>query len=280
MKNVFLGGWILSTALSYGFCAQPEVERAAECQIAPLTAFSKSSHARYAGARGAVLQMGSRNVRSLNWCGYAALTGQKFPELGAVSAVRGEWKVPSIHPSTQDRYSATWVGIDGYSNDTVEQIGIMQGWVNGHADSYTWFCMYPGPSYEIMGFPFEPKDKIEAEVTYLGEDVYEMVIRNLTQHVYYVVPTEYTIASGLQRSSAEWILEAPADENAILPLAKFSPTTFSHCEATIKGKSGKIDDHHWKNSRITMVSENKTKKAVPSKLFNSGKSFKVKWHHQ
>ena len=280
MKNMVLGGVFLSAALSCGFCAQPDTEREAECQLVPMTPFSTSNHAQYARTRGATLQMGSKNAKSLNWSGYAALTNLNFPEFGSVSAVRGEWKVPSVHPSTQNSYSAAWVGIDGYTNDTVEQIGTAQGWLNGHADYYTWFSMYPGPSYELLGFPLNPKDKISAEVSYVGGEVFELIIRNLTQHVYYVVPSLYTTSTGLQRTSAEWILEAPSDDYSILPLAKTSPTPFSHCVATIKGKSGKISSSHWKNSRITMVTSNKTVKAKPTKLFHSGKSFNVTWHHQ
>ena len=279
MKNVFLGGWVLSAALSCGFCGQPGTGEAVECLLVPITPFSTSIHAQYAGTKKTALQMGSKTVKSQNWGGYAAFTGQKFPEFESVSGVRGEWKVPSVRPSTQDSYSATWVGIDGYVNQTVEQIGTMQGWISGHADYFTWFSMYPGPSYEILGFPLNPNDKIGAEVSYVGGDVFELIIRNLTQGVYYVVPSSYTTVPGLQRSSAEWILEAPSGDS-ILPLAKFSPTTFSHCVATIKGKSGKISSSHWKNNRIVMVTANKTVKAKPSKLFHSGKSFKMTWHHQ
>jgi hypothetical protein len=276
MKRLIVGGMLL--ALSSGLFAQED--REVVCQIVPMTPFSTSLHAQYTGTQKTGLQMGSKTALSLNWSGYAAFTSPKHPKFESVSGVRGEWKVPKIHPSSQNSYSASWVGIDGYFNETVEQIGTMQGWTNGHADYYTWFMMYPGLSYEILGFPLNPTDKVRAEVTYIGSDVFEMVIRNLTQGVFYVVPSSYTTAAGIQRTSAEWIMEAPSDSSTILPLAKFSTTPFSHCVATINGKSGKINSSHWKNSRITMVTSKKVVKAKPSKLSHSGEFFKVQWKHQ
>ena len=279
MKRAVLGGVLFLATFSCGLSAQQETGTEAKCQIIPTTPFSRSIHARYSGTGQRSLQMGSRSVLSQNWGGYAAFTSPTLPQFGSVSGVRGEWRVPSVRPSTQDSYSATWVGIDGYSNDTVEQIGTMQGWFGGQANYYAWFSMYPGPSYELAGFPVHPKDYIRAEVNYVGGDVYELVIRNLTQNVYYVIPSSYTTVPGTQRASAEWIVEAPSD-TTILPLAHFSPTPFFHCVATINKKSGRIDSHRWKNRRIIMVTEGKTVKAKPSTLSGSGKHFTVKWHHQ
>ena len=279
MKNAFLRGCLLLATVSCGLCAQEENEGLISCEIVPIAPFSKSCHAQYTGVKKTGLQLGSKVSKSTNWSGYASFTSLKYPEFDSVSGVRGEWKVPSVHSSLQDSYSAAWVGIDGFFNTTVEQLGTSQGWVNGHADYFTWFSMYPGPSYEILGFPMEPKDWIRAEVTYIGHDVFEMVIRNLSKKVYYVVPSSYTTASGIQRTSAEWIMEAPSN-TTILPLVRFSATPFSDCVATIKGKSGKINNSHWKNSRIIMVTEKGKKKAKPSKLTDGGEHFTVKWFHQ
>ena len=224
--------------------------------------------------------MGSRVSKSLNWGGYATVTSRTLPEVGSVSYVSGKWIVPKVRPTTNTSFSAAWVGIDGYSNSTVEQIGTTQAWINGQPVYYAWFSMYPGPAYELLGFPVNPKDTIRAEVTYIGEDIFELVIRNLTQKVYFVVPSSYTTMSGPQRTSAEWIMEAPSLGSAILPLARFSSIPFSHCIATIKGKTGSINNHAWKNDRIIMVSEDGTYKAVPSPLSKSGKNFSVKWCHE
>jgi len=42
--------------------------------------------------------------------------------------------------------ASPWIGIDGWSNDTVEQIGIDLDCVSGRASYHPWVEMYPGPS--------------------------------------------------------------------------------------------------------------------------------------
>lgn len=283
MKKTVFGICALFTSLSMGLFAQNETTEGfqqIQCQIVPTTPFSKSTQANYSGGKKSSLQMGAQISRSLNWGGYAAITSRTLPEVGSVSYASGKWVVPKVRPSENTSFSSAWVGIDGYSNGTVEQIGTTQAWVNGQPVYFAWFSMYPGPTYELLGFPVSPKDKIRAEVTYIGEDVFELVIRNLTQKVYFVVPSSYTTVSGPQRTSAEWIVEAPSLGSSLLPLARFSPIPFSHCLTTIQGKTGSISTHAWKNDRIIMVAEDGTYKAVPSPLSKSGKKFSVKWCHE
>jgi hypothetical protein len=283
MKKTVFGICALLTSVSLGLFAQSDSSsglQEIQCEIVPTTPFSTSSQATYSGGKKSGLQMGSRTSSSLNWSGYASFTSKSLPEVGSVSYVAGEWKVPKVHPTEDTSYAASWVGIDGYSNGTVEQIGTTQGWENGHSIYYAWFQMYPGPSYEILGFPVNPKDHIKAEVTYIGNNIFELVIRNLTKKVFYVVPSIYTTTSGPQRTSAEWILEAPSINLGILPLARFSSISFSQCIATIQGKTDSINNHNWKDDRIIMVTEDGTYKAVPSSLSKSGKNFSVKWRHE
>src|SRR5690349_21475645 len=57
---------------------------------------------------------------STNWSGYA-VTGNP----GSVTDARASWVVPAIQgacPAT-NQYSSFWVGIDGYSDNSVEQTG-------------------------------------------------------------------------------------------------------------------------------------------------------------
>ena len=63
--------------------------------------------------------LGIRNtVESTNWAGYAVVGSD-------VSDVVGTWIQPAVTCSSQTAYVATWVGIDGYSSDTVEQTGTL-----------------------------------------------------------------------------------------------------------------------------------------------------------
>ena len=110
-----------------------------------------------------------REGTSLNWSGYAIETSLAKPESNAVSDVAGGWTVPTAVASTsRNTYSSAWVGIDGYSDNTVEQIGTEQDWTPRGASYYAWFEMYPNYAYEIVGFPVYPRDMIAAQVQYLG----------------------------------------------------------------------------------------------------------------
>src|ERR1700733_3657591 len=66
---------------------------------------------------------------STNWSGYATETNLNSPQSGAFTAVSGSWTVPSVIGSG-NAYSSIWVGLDGYSSSTVEQIGTDSDLVN------------------------------------------------------------------------------------------------------------------------------------------------------
>src|SRR5581483_5818238 len=95
---------------------------------------------------------------STNWSGYAAETNFSHPAKNSVSAVSGSWIVPHLAATPDNSYCSLWVGIDGYSSSTVEQIGTEHDWHNGSQQNYAWFEMYPGGSYLISGFPLTPGD--------------------------------------------------------------------------------------------------------------------------
>src|SRR5439155_9436556 len=71
------------------------------------------------------------NGTSQNWSGYAAETSLSSPQDGAVTDVKGSWIVPAVTASSSSKtYSSAWLGIDGYSDGTVEQIVTEQDWSN------------------------------------------------------------------------------------------------------------------------------------------------------
>ena len=67
---------------------------------------------------------------SANWAGYVVPTTTAS---GEVSAVSGSWVVPAV---TGSGCSAIWVGMDGYSSNSAEQIGTEQDIINGKAQYY------------------------------------------------------------------------------------------------------------------------------------------------
>ncbi len=242
-----------------------------ECSLKPIP----HSAVHHGGQKKAPHQKSSETA-STNWSGYAAETKFNRPEEGSVTYVSGTWTVPVLSPTLTDAYSSIWVGIDGYTSNSVEQLGTEHDWSNGVQSNYAWFEMYPQDAYEITGFPVDIGDVMRASVTYNGNNKFTLSISNLTQNVYTTIPSKYTKVAGTKRTSAEWIVEAPF-AGEVLPLADFGTVYFTDCLATINGVKGGINNSHWQNVEILMESASGQLRAVPSSLFSNGESFSVKW---
>jgi hypothetical protein len=158
-----------------------------------------------------------KKTSSHNWAGYAVIA-----DPGSVSDVKGSWVVPAVSsPTGSDGFSAFWVGIDGFGSRTVEQIGTESDYLSGSPQYYAWFEMYPDYPH-IVQISVSPGDQISAEVKYAGGGVFTLSISDLTTGQSFQINT---VASGADRSSAEWIAEAPYD-GGVLPLADFSKAYF------------------------------------------------------
>ena len=190
---------------------------------------------------------------STNWSGYAAVTNLSTPASNAVTSVSGSWTVPKV-TGTSTAYSSVWVGIDGYSSPSVEQLGTEQDTSKSGATSYyAWWEMYPNPSVQITSMKISPGDSISASVTY-GSSGYTLQIKdNTTSNSFSTTKT-----ATAQRSSAEWIVEAPSSRSGVLPLANFGTATFSAAQATINGTTGAIDNASWQNTSIDMETNSGT----------------------
>lgn len=190
-------------------------------------------------------------TQSTNWSGYAAL-----PASGTVSMVSGSWVVPAVTGSGT-AYSSFWVGIDGYSSSTVEQIGTDSDLQNGVPTYYAWYEMYPNYSVDVSldlngkAVAISPSDTISASVTYSSSAKnYSLTITDTTTGASFTTTQKL---AGAKNSSAEWIAEAPSSNTGELPLANFSAVTFSNASATINGTTGPIDDSAWNDASINMV---------------------------
>jgi hypothetical protein len=203
---------------------------------------------------------------SSNWSGYAAQTNLNNPQSGAVTAVGGNWTVPAVSgPSRGVTYSSVWVGIDGYSSNSVEQLGTEEDWVNGAPQYSAWYEIYP--NYPVtINMAVSPGDKITASVNYEGSGQFLLSMTDLTTGQSFSTTQVYAQA---QRSSAEWIVEAPSSNSGVLPLASFGTVSFSNCTATINGVTGPIDNSTWQPASINMAARSVTED-VCSGLTDSG----------
>ncbi len=213
---------------------------------------------------------------STNWSGYA-VTGSS----GSVSNAKGSWIVPAIRGTctSTNQFSSFWVGIDGFSSGTVEQTGTDSDCQNGSPTYFAWF--EPHPSFIISGLSISPGDHISAQASFNGRS-FVVSISDTTTGASFSTSAK---VRGAQRSSAEWIAEAPSSSGGILPLADFGTVSYGTdntgiamtCYATIGGTTAAIGAFGSSIQQITMVSSSGSIKAQPSALSSDGTSFSVTW---
>ncbi len=207
---------------------------------------------------------GQTQVESTNWSGYAN-TGSGF------SQVAGSWTEPSVSCTRTTSLAAFWVGIDGYSSDTVEQDGTLAECYGGAAYYYTWWEMYPTNDIQVVGETLEPGDSISASVVRSG-DSYTLAVTDSSRSGDSFTTTQ---SCSCDNTSAEWIAEAPSGSSGVYPLADFSSWSLSGATVTEGTTSGVISSFSY--SEITMVDNSGRVKAQPSALNSSGNGFSVTW---
>jgi Peptidase A4 family len=159
-----------------------------------------------------------RAVKSTNWSGYAVHTG-KYRNVSAT------WIEPTAKcplPKAK-QYSAFWVGLDGYNSDSVEQTGTDSDCSGPTPHYYGWYEMFPAAPVFFKTL-VKPGNEMHASVTFSGTDTYTIVLKNLSRGWTHTIVKQET---GLARSSAEVITEAPSSTTGVLPLADFGTVTFS-----------------------------------------------------
>lgn len=214
-------------------------------------------------------RVGNSTVVSSNWSGYAA-TGEKF------SDVKGSWVEPSVSCTSRGaQYASFWIGIDGYSSSSVEQIGADSDCRGRNRPSYyAWYEMYPSGSVEIP-LSIQPGDSMSAEVAVSGS-TYTLTISDSRSGTY---RTSQAL-NGAADSSAEWIAESPeicSYTCTLASLADFGTLSFSGAAATGGSVTGPISA--FPNSEIVMETSNGTVRAQPSPLTAGGSVFSDAWKH-
>ena len=264
---------VLGLALAFGPAAgastagaSPSVQAAAAARTAleHLTVGWHSGFQREAGHASGV--RGLSQVESTNWSGYAD-TGSGF------STVTGSWTEPSATCSGRtESLAAFWVGIDGYSSDSVEQDGTLIECYRGTAYYYTWWEMYPTNDIQVVGETLKAGDAISASVVRSGSS-YTLKVTDSTHTANSFTTTQ--TCSSCANSSAEWIAEAPSSSSGVEPLSDFGTWTESGATVTEGSTSGIISS--FTDDEITMVDNSGLTKALPGALNSSGNGFGVTW---
>jgi hypothetical protein len=212
---------------------------------------------------------GQNQVQSTNWSGYADdnSAGNTY------STVTGNWTEPAVTCSSRTtQYAAFWVGIDGYSSNSVEQDGTLAECYHGTAYYFSWWEMYPTNSVQTVGTSVRPGDSISASVVRTGTS-YTLSLTDSTRPADSFTTTQ--TCSNCANSSAEWIAEAPSSSRGVLPLANFG--TWTESGATVKSGSTSGVISTFPDDEITMVDSSGRVKAQPGPLSGGGSGFTVTW---
>jgi peptidase A4-like protein len=216
--------------------------------------------------------IGKARSTSTNWSGYAAFNT-------TFSHVKGDWTVPTVNCSSmkgkQTAIATAFVGLDGYLSRTVEQSGTDSDCLGSTPFYIAWYEFYPaGAVFLDQGtYPVNHGDHMHAEATVSGGNV-TLTLQNVTQG-WTLTPSPSISSSGLDLSSAEWILEAPAQK-----LANFGSINFTGAHATDATHSDAAISSFPSNDAITMVSKNgRTTRATPSALGGGGDNFSVTFNN-
>jgi hypothetical protein len=214
------------------------------------------------GTRPLVARGGHANATtSTNWSGYAAASG-------TYTSVSASWTEPTGTCSGSAKYSSFWVGLDGYNSSTVEQTGSEVDCSGSTPKYYSWYEMYPAYPVNFSN-TVRPGDHFTGSVTHTGGSSYTLKLSDTTRGWSHTVTKSL---SGAANSSAEVIAEAPCctASGGILPLAHFSPVTFS--SATVNGSA----IGNFSPTQIIMAdSAGRDEDSVSS--LSGGNSFKVTW---
>jgi hypothetical protein len=208
---------------------------------------------------------GLTQVQSTNWSGYAD-TGSGFTQ------VSGSWKEPGASCGSATSLAAFWVGIDGYSSDSVEQDGTLIECYGGTAYQFSWWEMYPTNDIQVVGESVAKGDSISALVVRSG-DSYKLSVTDSTHPANSFSTTQ--TCSDCANSSAEWIAEAPSGSSGVYPLSDFGSWTLTSADVAAGGSVGTISSYT--DDEITMVDSSGNVKAQPGALNSNGTSFGVTW---
>lgn len=192
------------------------VATAAIFGVAIVVALATPAAAAEAGIAAQTGPAASRSQLTSGEYGYA-VTGATY------TSTTADWTMPSVHCGTQTTYVAIWTGLDGYSSDTVEQIGGEAYCSGGTAGYFGWYEMYPKPQVDFAN-PVKPGDHLDATVAYTGGSAFTLTLDDLTQGWKQTVKQAL---AGAARSSAETIVEAPDTLSCTPPqtLASFTGDT-------------------------------------------------------
>jgi hypothetical protein len=213
-----------------------------------------------------------------DWSGYLALP--KTGEAKSFKYIEAAYSVPSVNCSvTNYAFSDHFVGLDGWTDGTVEQDGVGSFCLSGSPQYFAWYEMYPAGT--TVEFSVDPGDAITSSVTYDGSGKYTLQLTDQTTGQAFDV--QQSCASTCGNSSAEVITEGypSGDYNGT---ADFGEEHYDTVEVQGAGGSlGGLTSRHWNTvESVALGGSTGDIDTQPTPLFKaSGESaFGVTWEQE
>jgi Peptidase A4 family/IPT/TIG domain len=168
------------------------------------------------GGRHPGAEVVSNSTVTTNWAGTVAV-GSTFTGIGS------EWTVPSVRSSPTPAFSATWIGIDGWGNTDLIQVGTAQD--TSGTQYFAWYEVLPATAVEIPE-PVSPSDEMDAAVVENTVGIWTIEIADLSTTTSWTF--EVTVPYTGPGRSAEWIEEAPTVTGSQSTLADFGTARFTN----------------------------------------------------
>jgi hypothetical protein len=130
-------------------------------------------------------------------------------------------------------YASQWVGIGGYSDSTLIQLGSYQVVsTSGAASDYVWYELYPAPT-QYIPHTVKPGDIVTASLQCTAAcspgsvRTWQLTMTDTTAGWTWT----QSVSCESSMASTKWILEAPWSSGGELRLADFVQATFDPVEA-------------------------------------------------
>jgi hypothetical protein len=246
------------------------------------TAAKLSSHTTADLASVSTMSTSILSSNDTNWAGYIVASDIQNPQ-ASVTSVSASWTVPTVKISSQDTFSAVWIGIGGYFDDTLIQTGTEQDSIQGQSEYSAWLELLPQNALTIDSITISPGDQITASIQLVdaNTDQWSIYMKDLTKNQEYTARFFYASS----QLSAEWIVERPDITSrrlrgTLASLADVGTVKFASCQTTIGGETGTVSSFPtFQSIMYEMVQpttdSGSTQLAAVSDLTDNGSSFTI-----
>jgi len=201
------------------------------------------------------------NQQSTNWSGWVNTSGG----LGYTSA-SGTWTVPTVTPTSDDRYSSDWVGIGGDPSPDLIQAGTEQDSVGGNARYHAWYEVLPAPELQITTMAVSAGDTMHVTLAESTPEVWTITLSDQSNGGSFSTTIPYSSTF----LTAEWIHEAVTVNGTVATL----PIT-SNAHFDLGLANGQTIANAGGAQSIQMFDSNNNPIATPSGLDSDGDGFAV-----